>query len=128
MNGKPTRVTGEEDEMAEKTLFQKILDKELEADLVYEDDLCGAFRDIKPIAPTHILIVPRKPIRSVAQVAEEDREIVGHLLYVARVVAEQERLKDGFRIVVNCGPHGQQIVPHLHLHLIGGKQMGWPPL
>ena len=112
----------------EKTLFQKILDKEVEADLVYEDDLCGAFRDNRPIAPTHILIVPRKAIPNVWKVAEEDREIVGHLFYAARLVAEQEGLTDGFRIVVNCGRHGQQIVPHLHLHLIGGKQMVWPPL
>ena len=114
--------------MTEKTLFQKILDKEMDADLIHEDELCGAFRDIKPVAPTHVLIVPRKPIPSVGDLTEDDRLVVGHLFHIARLVAEKEGLTEGYRIVVNCGKHGQQVVPHLHLHLLGGRQMGWPPL
>lgn len=114
--------------MAEKTLFQKILDKEIEADIVYEDEICGAFRDIKPIAPQHILIVPRRVIPSVGDLTEDDRLTVGHLFRAARLIAEKLGLDEGYRLVVNCGKHGQQVIPHLHLHLIGGKQLGWPPL
>ena len=113
--------------MAEKTLFQKILDREIDADIVYEDDQCGVFRDINPCAPTHLLIVPRRPIPGVDQVVESDQEILGHLFRVARIVAAQEGLTEGYRLVVNCGKHGEQVVPHLHMHLIGGKQLRWPP-
>lgn len=113
--------------MSEKTLFQKILDRELPADLLYEDDRCGAFRDIQPQAPTHVLIVPRKPITAIEDMTEDDRDLIGHLMWVATVVAKQEGLDAGYRLVMNNGEHGQQTVPHVHLHLIGGKQLNWPP-
>ncbi len=113
--------------MSEKTLFQKIGDREIPAQIVFEDESCFAFRDINPQAPTHILICPRRPISGLDDVTEEDRDILGHILVVARQIAEREGLERGYRAVLNCGPHGQQTVPHLHVHLIGGRQMNWPP-
>jgi len=113
--------------MAEKNLFQKILDGEIDSEMVYQDDVCGAFRDINPQAPTHILIVPRKHVQSLMDVEEEDKTVLGHLLCTARRVAEQENLTGGYRIVINNGKDGQQVVPHLHVHLLGGRQMNWPP-
>lgn len=114
--------------MAEdKTLFQKIMDGEMDADIVYEDDQCVAFRDINPQAPTHILIVPRKPIPTVDDIAPEDEPLVGHLFTVASEIAEEEGLDNGYRTVFNCGDDGQQTVYHLHLHLLGGRQFSWPP-
>ncbi|MDX1428872.1 MAG: histidine triad nucleotide-binding protein [Rhodothermales bacterium] len=113
--------------MTEKTLFQKIADGDIPSDMVYEDERCFAFRDINPQAPTHILICPRKPIPGLNDITEEDRELLGHLSLVATRIAAQEGLVSGYRTVYNCGEHGQQSVPHLHLHLIGGRQMNWPP-
>jgi histidine triad (HIT) family protein len=113
--------------MPEKTLFQKIADREIPATLIYEDDRCVAFRDIHPQAPTHILIVPRQPIPSLDYLTAADGPLVGHLLVVAKQVALQEGLSNGYRMVVNCGADGQQTVPHLHLHLLGGRPMHWPP-
>ncbi len=113
--------------MADKTLFTKILDGELRADLVWQDDRCGAFRDINPQAPTHVLIVPRKPLPGIADMTEDDRALLGHLYFVATEIARREGLDNGYRLVVNQGEHGQQTVPHLHVHLIGGRQLGWPP-
>ena len=113
--------------MADKNLFQKILDGEMDAEMVYQDDLCGAFRDINPQAPTHVLIVPRKPIRSIMEMEEADREIIGHLFHVARRVAEEENVTEGYRLVINNGKQSGQVVPHLHLHLLGGRRMNWPP-
>ena len=113
--------------MSEKTLFQKIADGDMPSDMVYEDDQCIAFRDIQPQAPVHILIVPRKPIPSLRDLVEEDKELMGHLFLCAARIAEEEGLSDGYRTVFNCGEHGQQTVPHVHLHLIGGRQLRWPP-
>lgn len=113
--------------MADKTLFQKIADGEIPSDMVYEDEYCIAFRDIQPQAPVHILVVPRKPIPSVDDIADEDKELIGHLFLSARKIAAQEGLTQGYRTVFNNGEHGQQTVPHLHLHLIGGRQLRWPP-
>jgi len=113
--------------MAEKTLFQKIADREIPADIVYEDDLSVAFRDISPQAPTHILIVPRTLISGIDDVTEANAPLIGHLFWVARKVAAQEGLTGGYRTVVNTGPDAQQTVPHVHVHLIGGRQMTWPP-
>ena len=113
--------------MAEKTLFQKIADREIPADLVYEDDLCIAFRDISPQAPTHILIVPRKPIPTLNDLTPEDELLVGHLFIVAKNVAKQEGLSNGYRTVFNCGEEAGQTVFHIHLHLLGGRPMAWPP-
>ena len=113
--------------MADKTLFQKIADGEIPSDMVYQDELCIAFRDIQPQAPVHILVVPRKPIPSLDDLTEADAFIVGHLFLCARRIAADEGLSQGYRTVFNCGEHGQQTVPHLHLHLIGGRQLRWPP-
>jgi histidine triad (HIT) family protein len=113
--------------MSEKTIFKKIIDREIPADIVHEDELCLAFRDIDPKAPTHILVIPKKEIPSLADLADEDRSLIGHLHAVIRDLAAKLELGEGFRVVVNCGPAGGQLVPHLHLHLLGGRQMKWPP-
>lgn len=112
--------------MAEKTLFQQIADGEIPADIVYQDDRAVAFRDISPVAETHVLVVPRKPIPRADAVEPEDEALVGHLFTVARTVAEQEGLSD-YRLVVNNGAGAGQTVFHLHVHLIGGRALGWPP-
>ncbi len=112
--------------MAEKTVFKKILDGELPADVVYQDDWCMAFRDINPQAPVHILVIPRKEIPALRDAGEEDRELLGHLLLVANRVARQQRLDD-YRVVINCGAEAGQTVWHLHLHVLGGRPMNWPP-
>jgi histidine triad (HIT) family protein len=113
--------------MGAKTLFQRIADHEIPAELVFEDDTIVAFRDINPVAPVHILIVPRDPIPGVDALTVENEKLVGHLLVVARQIAEFEGLENGYRLILNCGKDGQQMVPHLHVHLVGGRQMTWPP-
>ncbi|BDS05586.1 histidine triad nucleotide-binding protein [Oceaniferula spumae] len=114
--------------MSEKTLFQKIADREIPADIVYEDDDALCFRDINPQAPIHLLIVPKKPIVRIAEASPEDQSTLGHLLLTARKVAEQEGFaEDGFRTVINNGRNGGEEVPHLHLHILAGRQMKWPP-
>ena len=111
----------------DRTLFQKIADGDVPADMVYEDDRCIAFRDINPQAPTHLLVVPRKPIPSLDDLDESDNAVVGHLVFVAAQLAEKEGLSDGYRTVFNCGPAAGQSVDHIHLHLLGGRKMSWPP-
>ena len=114
--------------MAHKTLFQKIVDREIPADIVYEDDLCLCFRDINPQAPIHLLIVPKKPIIRIAEAADEDQDILGHLLLTAKSVAKQEGFAEsGFRTIINNGSDGGEAVPHLHLHILAGRQLTWPP-
>lgn len=113
--------------MASKSLFKRIIDREIPANIVYEDDLCLAFRDIAPKAPTHLLVIPKKEIVSVAEIADEDKQLIGHLYAVIRDLAVREGLGAGYRVVVNCGEHGGQTVPHLHFHLLGGRVLGWPP-
>lgn len=108
------------------TIFSKIIARELPADIVYEDDLSLAFRDINPCAPVHVLVIPKKPIVSIGQAEEADSPLLGHLMGVARVVAEQEGLSD-FRVVTNSGAGAGQSVFHLHLHVIGGRSLHWPP-
>ncbi|RME17734.1 MAG: histidine triad nucleotide-binding protein [Bdellovibrio sp.] len=110
------------------TIFKKIINKEVPADIVYEDEFCMAFKDIHPKAPTHVLIIPKKEIPSMAEVAPEDKEILGHLLLKAAEVAEQLGLKEkGYRLVINTRQHGGQEVPHLHIHILGGRPLKWPP-
>jgi histidine triad (HIT) family protein len=113
--------------MSGKTIFQRIIDKEIPAKIAYEDDLCLAFHDVKPQAPVHVLVVPKKPIVNVSQLAASDQALAGHLLLVVKKVAEQLGLSGGYRVVVNCGQDGGQSVDHLHFHILGGRQMGWPP-
>ena len=108
------------------TIFQKIIDKEIPADIVYEDEQALAFRDINPAAPTHVLVIPRKPIANVAAMDAGDKELLGHLLWVAGEVARQEGLED-YRLVTNNGEGAGQSVFHLHVHLLGGRALGWPP-
>ncbi|XP_020583093.1 14 kDa zinc-binding protein [Phalaenopsis equestris] len=111
------------------TIFDKIIKKELPTTVVYEDDKALAFRDINPQAPTHILIIPKVKdgLTGLSKAEERHIEILGYLLYIAKVVAKQEGLVDGFRTVINDGPNGCQSVYHLHIHLLGGRQMEWPP-
>ena len=113
--------------MADKTLFQRIADREIPADIVFEDDLCVAFRDVSPQAPTHVLVVPRKPVASINDLVDEDAELVGHIYIVIRQLAAKLGLTDGYRVVVNCGRGAGQSVDHLHFHVLGGRPLGWPP-
>jgi histidine triad (HIT) family protein len=113
--------------MGEKTIFKRIIDGEIPANRVYEDDRCLAFHDINPQAPVHVLVIPKREIASVDDLQDEDQPLVGHLWKVMRDLARQLGLGDGYRVVVNCGRHGGQEVPHLHFHLLGGRQMKWPP-
>lgn len=113
--------------MPAKTIFKRIIDREISADIIYEDERALAFRDIKPEAPTHVLIIPKQEIPSLAQASDADAALLGHLLDVARRLAAQLELSDGFRVVINSGSDGGQTVDHLHLHLLGGRRLGWPP-
>ncbi len=110
--------------MADDTIFSRIVRGEIPADIVYQDDLVTAFRDISPKAPTHILIVPNKPIPTAADVTEADEAALGRLFTAARKIAEKEGLEKGYRLVVNCKEHGHQEVYHLHAHLFGGRPLG----
>lgn len=112
---------------SEDTIFGKIVRGEIPTKFIYEDSQCVAFNDISPTAPKHFLVIPRKPITGLSAAKEEDKEILGHLMFVASKVAEEQGLGDGYRVVINNGPNGCQSVYHLHLHVIGGRQLGWPP-
>ena len=113
--------------MSEPTIFKRIIDKEIPADIVYEDDTFLAFRDINAKAPTHVLIVPKKEIARLSDLTDADAEWMGRLWLVVRNLAEELGLDDGYRVVVNCGADGGQEVEHLHFHLLGGRPMSWPP-
>lgn len=108
-------------------LFCKIVNGEIPAKRVYEDDLCVAFSDIAPQAPVHLLIVPRRHIASVSEAEAEDKEMLGHLLWVGAKLAEKQNLAKGYRLTINTGDEGGQTVDHLHVHLLGGRAMHWPP-
>jgi len=110
-----------------KTLFEKIIAREIPADIVYEDDLVLAFRDIQPQAPTHVLIVPKKLIPRITGAKADDQQLLGHLLLKAAEVAKKLDLKGGYRLVINNGADGGETVPHLHVHILGGRHMAWPP-
>lgn len=113
--------------MLTDNIFLKIAEKKIPADIVYEDDQCLAFRDINPQAPVHVLIIPKRVIPTHADLADGDRDLLGHLHLVAAKLARQLGLDDGYRLVINCKDRGGQTVPHLHVHLLGGRGMGWPP-
>ena len=110
------------------TLFEKIIARQIPAQIVYEDDLVLAFRDINPQAPTHVLIVPKKPIPRLAEATSEDQPLLGHLVMKAAEVAAKVGLQEGgYRLVINNGRDGGESVPHLHCHILGGRPMAWPP-
>ncbi len=109
------------------TLFEKIIAREIPAQIVYEDDLSIAIRDINPQAPVHVLVIPKKPIARVGEAQPEDQALLGHLLLTAAKVAKQEGLENGFRITINQGVDGGETVPHMHVHVLGGRSLGWPP-
>ena len=113
--------------MSEKTIFKRIIDREIPTEIVYEDEHCLAFRDIKPQAPTHVLLIPKKEIPSLNDLTPQDQKIVGHLIMVLPKLAAQLGLTHGYRTVINCGPDAGQEVYHLHFHLLGGRPMNWPP-
>lgn len=110
-----------------KTLFQKIIDREIPAKIEHEDEHCVVLHDIQPQAPVHLLIVPKKPIPRIAEATPEDQAVLGHLLLVAQTMAKKLDLAQGFRLVINNGPHASESVPHLHVHLMAKRQMSWPP-
>jgi histidine triad (HIT) family protein len=110
-----------------ETIFSKIIQREIPADIVYEDDLSLAFRDINPQAPVHILVIPKQPIPRIADAVADDQTLLGHLLLVAAKIAKDEGLDKGFRLVINNGEDGGQAVYHLHVHILGGRAMLWPP-
>jgi histidine triad (HIT) family protein len=110
--------------MAEECIFCRIVAGEVPGDIVYQDEDFLAFRDILPKAPTHVLIIPKTHITSVAELTDGQHKLAGRLIIIAKNLAEKEGIaKKGYRLVINCGPEGGQVVPHLHLHLIGGRQM-----
>lgn len=110
------------------TLFEKIIARQIPADIVYEDDLVLAFKDIKPGAPTHILVIPKKVIPRIAEAQPEDHKVLGHMLLKAAEIAKKSGLEQsGFRLVINNGSDSGEAVPHLHLHILGGRSMSWPP-
>ncbi len=111
--------------MAEETIFSKIISKEIPADVLYQDDLVTVFRDINPVAPTHVLIVPNKLIPTVNDIEPEDEVTLGRMLVVAKKIARDEGISDdGYRLIINCGDHGHQEVMHIHMHLVGGRPLG----
>lgn len=109
------------------TIFGKIIRREIPADIVYEDELALAFKDINPQAPTHILVIPKKPIPRLSEATAEDESLLGHLLWTVKKVAEKVGLSKGYRVVINNGADGGQTVDHIHLHILGDRQMQWPP-
>ena len=110
------------------TIFKRIIDREIPADIVYEDDQCLAFRDVSPQAPVHVLVIPKKEIASVDAMDDADAALFGHLWTVIRQLARESGIaQTGYRVVTNCGAEGGQSVDHLHFHLLGGRQLAWPP-
>lgn len=110
-----------------ETIFSRIIRREIPARIEHEDDLCLAFHDVAPQAPVHLLVIPKRPIPSLAEVTETDEPLLGHLVSVASSLARKLGLDDGYRLVVNSGRDGGQTVHHLHVHLLGGRSLGWPP-
>lgn len=123
------RVTGDKKEQEEYalTIFTKIINREIPADIVYEDDECLAFRDVNPQAPVHVLLIPRKPVVSLRELTTEDAALCSRLLMTVPKVADILGLDGGYRTVINTGADGGQSVYHLHIHILGGRQLGWPP-
>lgn len=112
---------------ATDTIFGKIIRKEIPATIIYEDEQCLAFQDVSPQAPKHFLVIPKKPIQQLSLAEDSDEQLLGHLMIIARKCAKEQGMENGFRVVVNDGKDGAQSVYHLHLHVLGGRQMSWPP-
>ena len=110
-----------------KTLFQRVIDREIPARIEHEDEHCVVIHDIQPQAPVPLLVLPKKPIPRVGEAGPEDQSVLGHLLLTAATVARKLNLTDGFRLVINNGVDGGETVPHLHVHILGGRPMAWPP-
>ncbi len=110
-----------------KTIFQRIIDREIPAKIEHEDDLCIVLHDIQPQAPVHLLIIPKKPIPRIGEATAADQATLGHLLLTAGALAKKLHLTEGFRLVINHGPQGGESVPHLHVHLLAKRQLAWPP-
>lgn len=113
--------------MSEKTLFQKIIDREIPANIEHEDDHCIAIHDIDPKAPSHLLVIPKKLIPRISEATPQDEQLLGHMMLVVGQLAIKLGWGDGFRVVINNGPLGGEAIPHLHIHLLAGRQMSWPP-
>jgi histidine triad (HIT) family protein len=113
--------------MLDKTIFKKIIDREIPAKIVYEDELCMAFEDIRPRAPTHLIVIPKKGIVSVDDIEPEDETIIGHLFTAMRKIAAQLGLTGGYRVITNCGRDAGQEVMHIHFHMLAGRKFTWPP-
>lgn len=113
--------------MTEKTIFKRIIDGEIPADIIHNDDLCLAFHDVAPQAPIHVLVIPKEEIPSLAAIESRHAALLGHIAVVIRRLAEDLKLDDGYRVVINCGPNGGQTVEHLHFHILGGRMLSWPP-
>tara|TARA_B100001741_G_C16530477_1_gene589310 strand:- start:383 stop:724 length:342 start_codon:yes stop_codon:yes gene_type:complete len=110
------------------TIFSKIINKEIHADILFENDKILAFRDISPQAPVHFLVIPKKEIRTINDINEEDKSLIGELFIVAKEIAKKEGVSEkGYRTIFNCNEHGAQTVYHIHLHVLGGRQLEWPP-
>lgn len=110
-----------------KTLFQKIIDREIPAKIAHEDDQCIAIHDIAPQAPVHVLVIPKTLFPRISEVPTDKQALLGHLLLTASALAKKLQLSQGYRLVINNGPDGGESVPHLHVHLLGGRALGWPP-
>jgi histidine triad (HIT) family protein len=110
-----------------ETIFSKIIRREIPADIVYEDDFVLAFRDVHPQAPVHVLVIPKDPIPRLSAANSSHHALLGHLMLTVKRIAEQEKLGEGYRVVINNGTDGGQTVDHLHLHILGGRAMAWPP-
>lgn len=113
--------------MSEKTIFKRIIDREIPAKIIYEDEFCLAFHDVSPQAPVHVLVIPKQEITSLDTLSTSDQSLAGHLQLVLQKLARDLGLDGGYRVVTNCGADGGQSVPHLHYHLLGGRQLTWPP-
>lgn len=113
--------------MGEKTIFKKIIDGEIPANIIHQDDQCLAFHDVNPQAPVHVLVIPKKEIASMDDISDDDQALLGHIAIVIRDLASTLNLRAGYRVVVNCGSDGGQTVNHLHYHLLGGRKLTWPP-
>ena len=124
---KAKAAAGSGEKPAEKTLFEKIIERQIPADIIYEDDTVLAFNDISPQAPVHFLVIPKKPITMIEKAEECDEKVLGHCLLVAKKVAKERGLEKGYRLVINNGVEGCQSVYHIHIHVLGGKQLSWPP-